>query len=321
MPKFANQKLRLLYLNRLLHEQTDENHAMTVQQMIAKLEALGIKAERKTIYDDIEALRLFGVDIVCRKSKSVDYFVAQRAFELELLVDAVASAKFLTEKKAGKLIKKLEALSSAHEAKELHRQVHVSDRAQSSNEKIFYSTDIIHKAINQKLQITFKYFDLGMDKKIHYREGLRRVSPYGLLWNDGKYYLVAHYDKYEKISHFRVDKMDEVSITEQGIVPPPEKFSLKGYGDRLFSMFSGEQTTVTLRFDKSLIHAVFDKFGMGVAIKPADENSFIVSVEAEISPVFFAWVFQFGSLAKIVKPAFVQQKMQEQHRSMEEMYR
>ncbi|HVJ50623.1 WYL domain-containing protein [Desulfitobacterium sp.] len=286
MPKSSNQKLKLLYLYKILNKRTDENHTMTVQQMIAELAALGIKAERKTIYDDLEALRLFGVDLVCRKSKTHDYYVNGKTFELpelKLLVDAVASAKFITEKKSGELIKKIETLASEYEAKDLRRQVLISGRAKTENEKIYYNVDVLHRAIADEKQISFRYFDIGVDKKKHYRDGHRTASPYALSWENEKYYLIAFYEKYDGISHFRVERMEDITILESVILSHPEGFSLREYSKRVFSMFGGEEHEITLRFDNSLVGVVYDKFGQDVAIKSPGKDNFKITVRVAVS--------------------------------------
>jgi predicted DNA-binding transcriptional regulator YafY len=285
---------------------------MTVQQMIAELAALGIKAERKTIYDDLEALRLFGVNLVCRKSKTHDYYVGGKTFELpelKLLVDAVASAKFITEKKSGELIKKIETLASEYEAKDLRRQVLISDRAKTENEKIYYNVDVLHRAIADRKQISFRYFDIGVDKKKHYRDGHRTASPYALSWENEKYYLIAFYEKYDGISHFRVERMDDITILESDILLPPEGFSLKEYSKRVFSMFGGEEHEITLRFDNSLVGVVYDKFGQDVAIKSPGKDNFKITVRVAVSTSFYSWLFQFGNLVKIEAPAWARQEL------------
>jgi len=312
MPKSSNQKLKLLYLYKILHKRTDENHTMTVQQMIAELAALGIRAERKTIYDDLEALRMFGVDLVCRKSKTHDYYVYGKTFELpelKLLVDAVASAKFITEKKSGELIKKIETLASEYEAKDLRRQVLISGRAKTENEKIYYNVDVLHRAIADGKQISFRYFDIGVDKKKHYRDGHRTASPYALSWENEKYYLIAFYEKYDGISHFRVERMEDIAILESDILPQPEGFNLREYSKRVFSMFGGEEHEITLRFDNSLVGVVYDKFGQDVAIKSPGKDNFKITVRVAVSPSFYSWLFQFGNLVKIEAPEWARQEL------------
>ena len=310
MPKSANQKLKLLFLEKILREQTDEEHTLTVAQLIAELARYGIQAERKTVYDDIRELMTFGADIVACKEKSYGYYLAGRTFELaelKLLADAVASSKFITEKKSAALIKKIESLTSVHHAGRLRRQVYVADRVKTLNERIYYNVDEIHRAIALEKQIVFRYFDIGLDKKKHYRDGYRVASPYALSWDDENYYLIGYYEKYGVISHFRVDRMESIRVLEERRVPPPKEFDLAAYMKKVFSMFGGEEQTVKLRFDNALVGVVFDKFGKNVSVIKADEHSFYTCNRISVSPSFFGWLFQFGDKVSIIGPESVRE--------------
>lgn len=218
--KLSHQKLKIMYLMKILLEKTDEEHTITVPEMISELSKLGISAERKSVYDDIEYLKLFGIDICSRKSKTTDYFVASRDFELpelKLLVDSIQSSKFITHKKSLELISKIEKLTSSHNAKKLHRQVFVSNRVKTLNERIYYNVDRIHEAILKNRKITFKYFDIDVNKKQVYRKNgdLYIENPIALTWDDEKYYLITFKEKYNDYVHFRVDKMDSIELSEE----------------------------------------------------------------------------------------------------------
>lgn len=309
MSKSSNQKLKLLYLKRILLENTDENHTLTVPQIIEELERYGISAERKSIYDDLEALRGFGLDISSVKSKTTGYFLASRDFELpelKLLADAVASSKFITEKKSKELIKKIERLASIHEARQIQRQVCVIGRVKTINEKIYYNVDTIHQAIANNKQITFKYFEYTVDKTLRYRnDGEKyRVSPYALSWDDENYYMISYYEKYLNLSHFRVDKMEHIEILEETRMTLPDKkeFNTAEYAKKVFNMFGGKEERVQLQFDNSLIGVVLDRFGKEVFIRRPDNNSFIVTVDAFVSPPLLGWIFSFGSKIKVLGP-------------------
>ncbi|HKM32215.1 MAG TPA: WYL domain-containing protein [Oscillospiraceae bacterium] len=311
MAKSENQKLKLLYLFKILHGKTDEDHSLTIRELIDELDLYGIKAERKTLYSDLEALESFGVDLVCIKSKQNNYHIGSKSFELpelKLLADAVASSKFITEKKSTELIKKIESLASEFEAKQIQRQVVVTNRVKTINEKIYYNVDTLHKAINSGRQINFKYFDIGVDKKKRYRPGERNCSPYALSWEDENYYLIAYYEKYDNIAHFRVDRMENIEVLEERVIPPSANFNMAAYSRQIFSMFSGEEMLVRLQFDNSLVGAVFDKFGIDLTIIKADESNFIITHKIAVSPSFFGWLFQFGKLVKILSPECVQEK-------------
>lgn len=311
--KNSNNRLKILYLYKILLENTDEEHSLTMPEIISQLELCGITAARKAIYEDIEALKLFGLDIVTSRGKNAGYRVVSRDFELpelKLLADAVSSSRFLTEKKSSELLKKLERLTSVYEAKQIQRQVFVADRVKAMNERIYLNIDAIHRAISERKKISFKYFDYDMNKLKHYRDGIRVCSPYALTWSDERYYLVAYYEKYNGISNFRVDRMESVEISDEQAQEYPDGFNLSSYLNSTFSMFSGKSEEVKLRFDKALINAVIDRFGKKIGIFPDGENHFIVSaqIKTEQPEPFFGWLFQFGTMVEILEPSGLREK-------------
>lgn len=308
--KVSHQKLKLLHLMKILLEQTDEEHTMTVPQMISELAKLGISAERKSIYNDLEYLKLFGIDICSRKSKTTDYFVGSRDFELpelKLLVDSVQASKFITHKKSIELIKKLETLTSRHSANQLRRQVFVTNRVKTFNEKIYYNVDKIHEAIAKNKQITFKYFDIDVNKKQVYRKGgnLYTESPVSLTWDDENYYLITYKAKYGDYVHYRVDKMENIELSDVNRELPDKTFDLSEYTKSMFQMFGGEETEVSIRFENELVGVVYDRFGMNVPIIKSDEEHFICKVKVAVSPHFLSWIISFGEMAQIISPDFV----------------
>lgn len=298
MSKSANQKLKLLYLAQVLLQRSDEEHPFTVPELIAELQRHDIKAERKSIYDDLEALRTFGLDVQNRKGNAPGWFVGHREFELaelKLLVDAVQSSRFITKKKSDALIRKLEGLASTYQAKQLQRQVYVSQRVKVMNESIYYNVDKLHTAISGHKSITFRYFDYNMRKeKVFRRDGGRyTVSPYGLIWNSENYYLVAYDSSSQQMRHYRVDKMAEISITclpRDGEDKFPG-FDLAAYGQKHFGMFSGEEAVVTLRCRNHMAGVVLDRFGQDIMMVPQEEDYFTVTLPVVLSPQFFGWLF------------------------------
>lgn len=287
-----------------------------MNDIIRELELCGISAGRKALYEDIDALRTYGLDVAAVKGNCAGYFVASRDFELpelKLLADAVSSSKFLTVKKSEELLKKLGSLTSTYEAKQIRRQVYVADRVKAMNEVIYISTDAIHRAITEKKQISFRYFDYDITKKKKYREGSRKCSPYALTWDHERYYLVAHYEKHpENLTNFRVDRMENVTILSEPAHRLDEDFSIEEYMNSTFSMFSGEMRDVTMRFDNSLVNPVIDRFGSGAGIYPDGEDKFIVRAKVRVEAPFFAWVFQFGTKAEILSPDDVRERYREQ---------
>ena len=303
----ATQKLRILYLMQIFIEDTDSENMLTLAEITSKLSHMGIDVTRRTLYDDIEVLQVFGLDIQTHKSKSFCYYLAERKFELaevKMLIDSVQCAKFMTSKKSSELISKIESLTSKHQAKVLNRQVYMTSRVKSFNESIYSNIDNIHLALNEKKKLAFKYSEYHTDKKLHYKRNGEEylVSPYLLTWDNDNYYMVAMNDKYDELSNFRVDKMSQVYVTDQDAQTLENEFDACEYAKKSFSMFSGEGKSVDIVFDNNLIGAVLDKFGQDTFIIKNDEDSFRASVKAITGPTFYSWVIQFGRSAKIVAP-------------------
>ena len=324
--KQSYQKLKLMYLAKILFDKTDEEHTLTISEIKEELQKFGISAERKSLYDDIEQLKLFGIDICSRKSKTTDYFVASRDFELpelKLLVDSVQASKFITHKKSIELISKIEKLASRENAKKLHRQVFVTNRVKTLNEQIYYNVDKIHDAIAADKRITFKYFNLNVNKQKVYRKdgGIYEESPVALTWDDENYYLIAYKEKYGRYVHYRVDKMENICITDEDRVLPDKEFDLSEYSKTVFSMFNGEQTEVSIRFTNDLVGVVFDRFGVDIPIVKDGAEHFICRVKVAVSPQFLSWVMSFGNNAKIISPQSVADELLKLALSVCEQYR
>ena len=308
MPSSPNQKMKLLYLMKILLEKTDEENQMTIAEIISALAAYDIKAERKSIYSDLELLRQYGIDIETQRGKTTTYFIANREFELpelKLLVDAVQSSRFITLKKSRELIKKLSSLTSIEQAKQLQRQVFIAGRAKTINEKIYYNIDGIHNAINNNRKIAFKYFDYNINKKQVYRKQgeLYQNTPVALCWNEDNYYLIAYNEYYDDLTHFRVDRMSNVEVLdEEADRFDKKKFNAAEHAKRVFGMFDGEIVNAKLSFDSCLVNAVIDHFGKDICIIPSTDGWFDIIVDVSISPVFLAWIFQFGRLSMIKSP-------------------
>lgn len=308
-------KQRILYTMKIFLEQTDEEHGKTVSEIAEMLKEYGFDADRRSIYSDIEALNSFGMDIVSSRGKRHEYFLVSRTFELpelKLLVDAVQSSKFITEKKSRELIGKLESLTSEYMKRQLSRSVYVKNRVKTMNESIYYNVDILENALNENKKISFVYSDYDLDKKLIPRHNGERyiVSPFMLTWDDENYYMIAFHDKRGDMAHFRVDKMGKIQMLEEDR-KEFEEIDRAEYLKSTFGMFGGENAGVNVWFDISLIGVVIDRFGKDVNIISSDEKGFEAKLSVNISPVFFAWIFQFGKRAKILSPENVKEKFKE----------
>jgi predicted DNA-binding transcriptional regulator YafY len=318
MPRYSSQKLKALYLARILLERTDEKNAMSTTDLVSAMSAYDIPVERKSIYDDIEALRHYGMDIELRRGKKGGYYVASRDFELpelKLLVDAVQSSYLITGKKSQELIKKLSKLTSESQAKQLNRQVHIQGRAKALNETVYYAIDSIHEAINEGKKISFKYFGYDIKKSRVYKGSEKAYvrTPVAMCWNNDNYYLVTYAPQFENpYATYRVDRMTDVKVSkEKAEKCNKEQFKLSDYIKQNFGMFTGEVIKAKLAFDESLVSVVLDRFGSDTHLIRHEEGKFTVRVDVSATPVFLGWIFSFGNQAEILEPESLRDVMKD----------
>ena len=295
---------------KIMLEKTDEYHGLTMQQILQELALYDIKAERKSIYMDFEDMSRLGVEVVCdRQGREHLYHVTGRQFELpelKLLIDAVQSSKFITEKKSRQLIDKVKSLASENEASELSRQVYVHGRIKTMNESIYYNVDDIHNAINNDQKIRFKYYKWSINKRLVARHGgdYFYVSPWALTWDDENYYMIAFDDLSREIKHYRVDKMDKIDILDEKREGRTlfRNFDMAAYAKMNFGMFGGEIKKVTIEFPDEMCGVFIDRFGKDISFRKAGSGRSLVAVNVAISNQFFGWILSLGPDVKIVKP-------------------
>jgi len=289
---------------------TDEEHPMTIKEIVNALKSYGIESERKSLYTDIERLVAFGINVESKKTKTVGYYVANRQFELaelKMLVDAVQSSRFISAKKSAELIKKISTLGSIHKAKQLNRQVYVDGQPKSINESILYNVDSIHTAINECKKITFKYFDYNTKKERVYRKNgeLYKLNPVSLIWKDDCYYLVAFINENDSLRHYRVDRMNNVDIINEKIDNNVNNFNIVEYSKKMFGMYAGELIWVKLSFDPTLINVILDRFGVDITFFEEKNGWVTINVEVAASNVFLGWLLQFGNRVKVLAPNII----------------
>lgn len=327
MPKGSNQKFKLYRLAQIMQEQTDDEHFITMPEIMDKLAEYDVTADRKSIYNDLRDLSVLGVEVEGEPvGNRYHYHVVNRSFELpelKLLVDAIQSSKFITEKKSNALIKKLEKLISKYDAQKLQRQVYVSGRIKTMNESIYYTVDAIHNAISENKKIKFQYFQWNVKKEMELRHNgaWYHISPWGLSWDDENYYLVGYDSDVGKIKHYRVDKMLHINMSEETREGKEhfKKLDMADYAKKSFGMFGGKEQTVKLLVNNRLAGVIIDRFGKGVMLIPADEEHFTVNVDVHVSRQFLGWVFSLGEDIRIIGPDEVVDEMKaEVHRLMKQ---
>ena len=317
MPKGKNQKFKLYRLAQIMSEQTDEDHYITMPEIMSALEEYEITADRKSIYADLKDLEKLGIEIEGERIGSgYHYHVIGRDFELpelKLLVDAIQSSKFITERKTNALIRKLEKMVSKYDAQKLQRQVYVSGRIKTMNESIYYTVDAIHNAITENKKIKFQYYQWNVKKEMELRHdgAWYHISPWGLSWDDENYYLIA-YDSNEKIiKHFRVDKMLYIKSNGKGREGRQafKSFDMAAYARKMFGMYGGKEEWVRIECDNSFAGVMIDRFGKEVSMIRLDDKRFVVNVEVAVSRQFLAWIIGLGEGVTLAGPQNVVEMM------------
>ena len=328
MPKGSNQKLKLYYLAKIMVSLTDDEHRLTMSRIRAHLEEYGVTADRKSLYDDMEALRVLGIDVIGEKEgRDFYYHVGGKHFEiaeLKLLVDAIQSSKFITEKKSNELIKKLTGLASDYEASQLAREVVVRGRIKTMNESIYYIVDDIHNAIKDNRRIKFEYLRWNLNKEMEPRKDeAYEVSPWALTWDDENYYMIAYDAASDMIKHYRVDKMSSIEITENMRQGRElfERFDLAAYSKMNFGMFGGQETAVTLEFRNDMVGVLLDRFGKDITISPSGREGWSrTRVKVALSDQFLGWIFSLGVSVKIISPKEVAATFRDEIQALGKMY-
>ena len=305
-------KSKILYTLKILWEETDEAHIMPAAKISERLAGYGISCDRRTIYHYLDQLEDFGFDIV--RDNNGAYMAARllETPELKLLVDAVRSSKFVTTKKSSKIIKSLSCLTDIYSRKELQGQVFVSDRIKTMNESIYYNIDTIFEGIGENVKISFHYLEWTADKKLvpKYDGRIYEVSPWCLIWERERYYLIAFDSAADKLKHYRVDKMQHIRILEaerEGYRQFKE-INISKYTIENFAMYKGDMEKVTFIADVDLAGVIIDRFGTDVWMHENENGKLAVTVDVAVTDQFFGWITSMGGRVRITSPARVVQR-------------
>ncbi len=323
----ANAKLKPLYLLQIFQEKTDEEHPLSAEGLCKELENRGVTAQRKSIYGDIELLKSFGLDILHTRTPKSGYFLASRTFEtaeVRLLLDAVQSASFITPKKTAQLVEKLESLVSEGQAARLDGQVYIDNRVKCGNEEIYYTIEILDRAIQAGRQVRFQYARrvLSAQMQVETQEKEFLVNPYALIWSGDHYYLICNNPKYDNLMHARLDRIRRAKALDtpardfREVSEYTDFFDAADYANQLFHMFSGETDTVELCCGRDMIEEILDRFGETALLRTAGEDQFLVKFEAKVSDGFVSWLMQYGDRAVVRSPLKLKTMLREKARAI-----
>lgn len=325
------QKIKLLYIIKILTELTDEDHPLSATEICEKLSAYDITAERKAIYDDIECLISFGYDIISTRVPKNGYFLASRDFELPeiyLLGDAVRTAKFISEKKTRELTSKLDGMLSRYQSKKSINGIYIDNSSKTRNEEIFYNIDSINTAISEGKKISFKYGKRVLDnRQITTEYKTRTVSPYAMTWQDDHYYLICNYEKYDNLMNLRIDRIKSVQILDEPsrhfseVSDYKDTFDVADYTKKLFGMFGGDMQQIKLRCSNKILEQVADRFGENIFITNVTDTHFDFTVKAAVSDGLVTWIMNYGSDIEVITPAELRKKIADRAEKVLEVYK
>ncbi len=304
------QKLKIFRLAELLRQETDEQHPLKTAEICSRLEDMGIPCDRRTLAVDIELLNEQGMQIGWKwVGKSKAFYIEDRSFsvpELKILIDAVQAASFIPEDHTKELIDKIADLGGTHKAKILKESTVCFNTRKHSNEDVFDTVDALEKALHKRKKIIFRYFDLGIDgEKVYRREGHHYiVEPVALVFNEDNYYMVAYSERDDDTANYRVDRLEDVELTDEKLSETAIKLRAKvrRNAGQSIKMYGGPVEAVELEFDRSLMGAVYDRFGEQTKMKAVDDEKVRTKVRVQISPTFWGWLFQFGEKMRVLGP-------------------
>lgn len=330
MANKPNRKLKLLYVLDILKNNTDESHKISADEICEILESYGIESERKSVYNDIEALIDYGYDIVYSKSEPRGYFLAYREFETPevfLLCDAVQSADFISPKKTRELLNKLDKLVSKNEAKKNRRRVFIDNRTKSENEQTYINIDVISRALDENKQVKLSYvrhvFEEG---KVKENIKVFQVSPYALTWVEDHYYLICNNKKYDNLMHLRVDRIKSAECVKEKarhfseVSDYKNVFDVADYTGKAFNMFGGEKCTIEFLCENNCLEQIIDRFGKSISPRKYDENHFTFLTQALVSEGLVNWILEYSDQIEVLKPTDLREKIIQKTKNILEKY-
>ena len=329
MANVENARVRLICVLNILVRETDANHGLTIREIRSRLKEYGFEPDRKTLYSDFDAIREYFAYVKKTRGNVPRYYIDERSFEVEeimVLIDAVESAGFMTQKKKEDLIRKLKELTSSKQANELNAQIHYIGRHHSTNNDYIYTVSAIRQALAEGHPVTFKYLDIDFEKGTVYKhDGMDYIlHPIAMAWNNGFYYCIGTRPEQspegekDKPRQFRIDRMKHVNVLKDSkLAPPPKDFDVAKYMEATFSMYGSKPEKILLRFDKRLLQQFYDHFDQNIKVfqDPEHKDCVCANVEVGVGPTFYAWVSTYAGGFTIVEPKRVREAYHKHLRS------
>ena len=305
---------RLLFLERFLAENTDEETFVSTGEIVAAYEQNGFGNNRNNVKADLNRLRETGIKIGEKQEKNTKYYhIADRPFstaELRMLIDIVSSSQAISKEKSDQLNQKLAGLAIAKKRSSLTARVFTADRIKTDSPEVFFAIDCIGKAIGEGKQICFHYINYLPDKRMVLRHNgqVYKVSPLAMLWNDGRYYARSIDPEKPDRVNYRIDRMRTVTIADEAAEKDPD-YNPSEYAKVAHLMFDGGKKAeeITLLAENRRMINIIDKFGDKIETSIADDDHFRAIVHVIPSDTFFSWVFQFGDSIAIEGPGEVKE--------------
>ena len=315
------KKGRVLEVYKILLKYTDEQHKISMQDILSHMEEDGYQCSEDSVGRYIKQLRTeLGVDIISSRGRNARYFIGDRLFEKEemkLIVDSINASNFIEKTIARKMIDKLKKTISIYDEAELDRGIFGINVAKAENRKILYNLNKIQEALSKEVQISFYYMRWDKNKKL-VRKSERRynMNPWALIWSNGRYYLygydVKETDGLLKERNYRIDKLDDIQLSDikRNGKSQFRYFNANTYVSRRMGMFSGEEQMITVRIPETLVGAFIDQFGKRITISDDIDGWILVSFRAVPSTIFLGWLIGMNNV-HVLSPDSVRDKIKE----------
>lgn len=306
------KKTSILAVYKVLEEFSDENHPLTRTEITDLIEKqYNITIDRRTLYRNIEMLINFGYDISDYNENKIGYYLKDRLFqhsEVLLLCNAVHASHFIPDKASKDLVNKLLSCQSRYKRNDYLKNVYLPNNKKKDNKQFLLNIEQISRAINEKKVIKFNYTHYDINKKlVNTRDDAYYRSPYFLVVNGDRVYMVGKGKNHDSLSHFRVDRMKDIELVDEYYLRLPKNLDAYNYANNKIYMFSGDETGVRLRCDKKALDVIIDTFGKDVMLAD-DGETFTVYTKCKKEDIV-KFCLQYVESVELLEPLSLRQEV------------